>query len=383
MNKLGVAIIGTGNIAGSHAEGYLAFPERCRIVALCDIFPEKARAFAEKHGLSGCTITADYKELLDREDISLVSVCLPPSLHAEVSIAFMESGKDVLCEKPMASSLEEADLMNEAQKRTGRLLSIISQNRYRNNLYKVKRLLDSGILGRVLYTKVNSFWYRGTNYYTLWWRGTWANEGGGCTLNHAVHQIDLLNYLVGKPESIISVMGNVAHDNSEVEDISMSLLRYPGAFGEINVSLFNHAERQEFEIVTERATVTVPWSVHSVRQLPNGFFEQDPDTEKEIQDAYDSIPDLEYEGHTAQIGNVLRTIAGEEDLLIDGSAGRDALDVIYGIYQSAVERREVMLPVGKGSSFYTKDGVLKAAPRFYEKSASVDNIDGDITLGRN
>ncbi len=383
MRQLGVAIIGTGNIAPSHVEGYLAFPDRCRIVALCDIFEDKAKAFAARFGLTGCLITADYKELLDRDDIDLVSVCLPPSLHAEVSIAFMENGKDVLCEKPMASSLEEADLMNEAQKRTGRILSIISQNRYRNSLHKVKRLLDSGILGRVLYTKVNSFWFRGTNYYTLWWRGTWANEGGGCTLNHAVHQIDLLNYLVGKPESIISVMGNVAHDNSEVEDISMSLLRYPGAFGEINVSLFNHDERQEFEIVTERATVTVPWSVHSVKQLPNGFFEPDPDTEQELQEAYDGIPDLEHEGHAAQIGNVLRTIAGEDSLLIDGNAGRDALDVIYGIYQSAVERSEVALPVGRESSFYTKDGVLKAAPRFYEKSASVDNIDGDITLGRN
>ena len=138
MNKLGVAIIGTGNIAGSHAEGYLAFPERCRIVALCDIFPEKPRAFAEKHGLSDCTITADYKELLDREDISLVSVCLPPSLHAEVSIAFMESGKDVLCEKPMASSLEEADLMNEARKRTGRLLSIMTCPLYQGQLLLVQ-----------------------------------------------------------------------------------------------------------------------------------------------------------------------------------------------------------------------------------------------------
>ena len=247
----------------------------------------------------------------------------------------------------------------------------------------VKKILDTGMLGRILFVKVNSFWYRGTNYYTLWWRGTWDKEGGGCTLNHAVHQIDILNYLMGKPLSITSVMANLAHDNAEIEDISLSLLRYPNALAEVNVTLCNHDERQEFEIVTEKATITVPWSVHAVKQLPNGFFEANPEMEKQLQDMYDSIPDLEMEGHPAEIGNVLKAIAGEEELLIDGKAGKDALDVIYGIYESAVERREVTLPIPADSPFYTKEGMLGKVPVYHEKSVSVDNIDGDITLGRN
>ena len=105
--------------------------------------------------------------------------------------------------------------------------------------------------------------------------------------------------------------------------------------------------------------------------------------EKQLQDMYDSIPDLEMEGHPAEIGNVLKAIAGEEELLIDGKAGKDALDVIYGIYESAVERREVTLPIPADSPFYTKEGMLGKVPVYHEKSVSVDNIDGDITLGRN
>lgn len=383
MRKLGAAIIGTGNIAPQHVAGYLAHPERVEIKVLCDIFGDKAEKFAAVHGLEDCEIVTDYHELLGRDDIDLVSLCLPPSVHAEAAIDFMNAGKDVICEKPMAASLEEADRMNETAQRTGRILAVISQNRYRNNLYKVKKILDTGMLGRILFVKVNSFWYRGTNYYTLWWRGTWDKEGGGCTLNHAVHQIDILNYLMGKPLSITSVMANLAHDNAEIEDISLSLLRYPNALAEVNVTLCNHDERQEFEIVTEKATITVPWSVHAVKQLPNGFFEANPEMEKQLQDIYDSIPDLEMEGHPAEIGNVLKAIAGEEDLLIDGKAGKDALDVIYGIYESAVERREVTLPIPADSPFYTKEGMLGKVPVYHEKSVSVDNIDGDITLGRN
>ena len=382
MKRIGVAIIGTGNIAHQHAEGYLKLTERAEIRALCDIFPDKADGFRSHYDLKA-DIVSDYHELLSREDVELVSICLPPSMHMEASVDFMRAGKHVICEKPMAASLEEADIMNETARKTGVILSVISQNRYRNNLYKAKKILDSGILGRILFTKVNSFWFRGSNYYTLWWRGTWDKEGGGCTLNHAVHQIDILNYLMGEPESITSVMANLNHDNAEIEDISLSILRYPNALAEMNVTLCNHDERQEFEIVTENATITIPWSVHAVKQLPNGFFTEDHVMEKKIQDAYDSIPDLKLECHAAQLENVLKAISGEEPLLIDGDDGKRALDVIYGIYQSAIEKHEVAIPVDSKSPFYTKSGMLEKAPVYHEKSVSVDNLDGEITLGRN
>ena len=120
MRKLGAAIIGTGNIAPQHVAGYLAHPERVEIKVLCDIFGDKAEKFAAVHGLEDCEIVTDYHELLGRDDIDLVSLCLPPSVHAEAAIDFMNAGKDVICEKPMAASLEEADRMNETAQRTGR-----------------------------------------------------------------------------------------------------------------------------------------------------------------------------------------------------------------------------------------------------------------------
>lgn len=103
-----VAIVGLGGISAAHIQAYLTFPERCRIVALVDIVPEKARKRAEEYGIS-CDILDDHHLLLDRRDIDLVDICTPPYVHAEISVNCLRAGMNVLCEKPMAASLEECD----------------------------------------------------------------------------------------------------------------------------------------------------------------------------------------------------------------------------------------------------------------------------------
>ena len=189
-----VAIIGTGSIANAHVQAYLQFPERCRIVALVDIVPKKARRMNERYQLSA-EVLDDHHALLGRRDIDLVDVCTPPYVHAEISVNCLRGGMHVLCEKPMAASLEECDAMLRARDESGKQLSIIAQNRFRQPISDLKALLDSGLAGPVRHAQVNSFWWRGHCYYDLWWRGTWEKEGGGCTLNHAVHHIDMLCWM--------------------------------------------------------------------------------------------------------------------------------------------------------------------------------------------
>ena len=185
-----VAIVGTGGISHAHIQAYLQFPDRCKIVALADIIPGKAQRVKEQYGLEAEVFT-DHRDLLGMK-INLVDVCTPPYVHAEITINALRSGKNVVCEKPMAASLEECDAMLRARDESGKKLSIIAQNRFREPIRNLKALLDSGIAGRVRHAAINSFWYRAHCYYDLWWRGTWEKEGGGCTLNHAVHHIDML-----------------------------------------------------------------------------------------------------------------------------------------------------------------------------------------------
>ena len=381
---IGIAILGIGSIAETHAKVFKNFSGRCVIRALCDLYPEKAEKFAAAHGLD-VAVYKDYREILCREDIDLVSVCLPPSGHAETTIAALEAGKHVIVEKPMAASLAECDLMIEAAEKAGKLLSVVAQNRYSIPAMKLKRVIESGLAGRVLHATANSLWWRGQSYYDLWWRGTWTKEGGGCTLNHAVHHIDLLRWMIGTPEEVTAVFTNANHENSEVEDLSVAVLKFPGgSLGVITASLVSHGEEQELIFQTERARISVPWKLKASLPLENGFPKDDPATEREIQSLYDSLPAIPYLGHEGQLDNLLSAIEGKEQLLIDGREGRATLEVIMAIYKSAATRTTVKLPFSPNDPAYQKETLLALMPRFHEKKKSVENFsENSITLGRN
>ncbi|MCR2807538.1 Gfo/Idh/MocA family protein [Paenibacillus soyae] len=376
-----VAIIGAGAISSAHIEGYLQFRERCQIVALCDLYPEKAEAKREQFGLDAIVVK-DYKELLE-DGIDLVSVCMPPFVHAPVTIDFLNAGSHVIVEKPMAASLEECDAMIDAADRNGKILSVIAQNRFRNPIMKLKSVLDSGLAGNILHAQVDSFWWRGHCYYDLWWRGTWEKEGGGPTLNHAVHHMDALLWMLGTPSEIQAYMSNVAHDNAEVEDLSIAMLRYPnGSLGQITSSVVHHGEEQQLIFQGQNARVSAPWKVRASVSKSNGFPERNEELEQQIQDLYNSLPDLPYEGHTAQIDNVLGAIETGTPVLIDGVSGRCTLELIMSVYKSASTGKSVQLPLQPDDPFYTQEGVKQNVPYFYQKSASVENFSNqNITTG--
>ena len=264
------------------------------------------------------------------------------------------------------------------------LLGVVAQNRFKTPAMKLKRVLESGIIGKVLHAQVDSFWWRGGNYYDLWWRGTWAKEGGGCAMNHAVHQIDLLLWMMGSPSEVQSVSLNLAHENSEVEDFSTSIVTFAGGgVGQITASLVHHGEEQQLVFQGERAKVAVPWQVKACRQKENGFPEDDAAAIAEIQAFYDKLPDVPHEGHDGQIANFLAAVEGREPLLVDGRQGRQTLELITAIYQSGHLGQRVKLPLGKDEPFYTRDGILGRARHFHEKTRSVENFaTNEITLGR-
>ncbi|MFD1673940.1 Gfo/Idh/MocA family protein [Alicyclobacillus fodiniaquatilis] len=372
-----VAVIGAGAISTSHIEGYLNFPSDCQIKAISDIYVDKATKHIEGYKLDA-EAYSDYKELLNDPSIDLVSICTPPSTHAKIAIDFLASGKNVLVEKPMAASLEECDAMIEAAKKSGKLLSIVAQNRFQSSWMKLKKILDEGVAGKVLHTQVDSFWWRGHSYYDLWWRGTWESEGGGCTLNHAVHHIDALQWMMGLPVEVHALMGNVAHDNAEVEDISLALLRFAsGSVGQITSSVVHHGQAQQLVFQCERAKLSTPWQLYASASKENGFPERDEQTESAIQSYYDNLPEVAYEGHTGQIENVLRAMKGDCKLIVDGEEGRKTLELIVAIYQSASTGASVRLPLGSDDAFYTKEGLMASVPHFYEKTASVERFENN------
>jgi predicted dehydrogenase len=383
---LNVAIVGTGNIAPIHVEGLLEFSDRCKIVALCDIYPEKAEALNKKYNLD-CEIFDDHEKMLASGiKIDIVHICTPPYVHAEIAINSMNAGKHVVVEKPMATCLAECDAMLEAEKRNNVVMSCVAQNRFRNSIYKLKKTAESGIAGKICYANVKSYWWRGHSYYDLWWRGLWEKEGGGPTLNHAVHHIDMVNWIEGSlPEEVTAMLANVMHDNSEVEDLSIAVLRYQdGSLAQVTSSVVHHGEEQGIELQCADAKISAPWDVKAEISRPNGFPQEGGNKElvNKIEEFYKSLPDLKYEGHTGQIEDVLNAIENNKKPLISGEDGRRTIELISAIYKAGCKKEIVKLPLSKDDDFYTFDGLLKNAVRFYEKATAIENLPSDdITVG--
>lgn len=379
-----VAIVGTGSISQEHIKGYLQFPDRCKIIALVDIYPEKAEEKKQKYNLLDADVYDDHKKILDRKDIDLIDICTPPYVHAEIAINSLNAGKNVMGEKPMAASLEECDAMIDAAKINKKLLSVVAQNRYRTSYMNLKKTLDSGLAGDIVHAQIDSFWWRGHSYYDLWWRGTWEKEGGGCTLNHAVHHIDMAAWMMGMPEEVQAIMSNTSHDNAEVEDISIAILKYKnGALGQITSSVVHHGEEQQVVFQGKNARISAPWKVYASTARSNGFPERNVNLEEEIEKYYESLPETKYEGHAAQIDDVLNYFETGKIVLVSGEDGKRSLELITAIYKSATARQPVKLPLSKEDPFYTVAGIQASVPHFYEKSASVENFDNEnITVGR-
>jgi UDP-N-acetyl-2-amino-2-deoxyglucuronate dehydrogenase len=369
-----VLVIGAGAISDFHLEGYRRFGDRVAVKAVADVDVARAKNKIESHGLSAKAYE-DYRDALSGTAIDLVSVCTPPATHASITVSCLEAGINVLVEKPMATSLEECDRMIAAAEANRKVLSPVAQLRFLDAFHKVKKVLEMDLIGKLHYVQTDALYWRGNSYYDLDWRGLWEKEGGGCTLNHAVHYLDLMLWMAGKPCEVGAYMTNHCHTNSEVEDFSTAILKYPGgALGHITSSIIHHGEKQAIIFQAERAGISLPFAVHCCRPLENGFPETDEELRQTIISAYDGIPDLPFTNHAGQIDDVLKAVESGSPLRVEGKDGRNALELITAIYRSAISNAPVSLPITPDDDCYTAQGLQTRAPRYHKKTKSISGF---------
>ncbi len=248
-----VAIVGCGNISRRHAEAY-ANTGRTSLVGVADIVDANAQALAEKYG---ATPYANVTELLAAEDPDLVSVTTPPGSHAEIAIEILAAGKSVLLEKPPVLSLAEMDAVAEAEQASAGSVWVIFQHRHGSGALRAADLLGRGALGRPLVAVCETLWFRPLSYFDPDWRGTWVGEGGGPTLGHGIHQIDLLLHLLG-PWRTINATAVRLDRPVEFEDVSMaSVIFESDAVGTVINSLLSPRELSRIRIDTAGGTLEV------------------------------------------------------------------------------------------------------------------------------
>jgi len=349
MERLGIGIIGAGGIASAHASAWLAMGDSCQLIAFADQDVRRAQERTEQFGAQRWF--ADPYELLQQEDIHIISLCTPPFNHAKLSIAALEAGKHALVEKPMCCSLEEADQMIEAAERNERLLGVVFQWRFTPEFVRIKALLEHGKLGKPFLAHMVSLWWRTADYFRVWWRGTWEKECGGSVINHAIHHLDFLLGLMGEVEKVSAQMGVFAHE-IETEDAAAAVVRFAnGALGVLVASTATYPEEHRVTIYGELGSASLPWQLNLA----------DSRYQSEVEEWVRQLPRPEHGGHMAVISDFLQAVKTQRKPAVDGREGRRSVELAIAIYKSAITGEPVSLPLLRDDPFYTKEGLMAAA----------------------
>ncbi|UCH25719.1 MAG: Gfo/Idh/MocA family oxidoreductase [Trueperaceae bacterium] len=333
MSSFRAALIGTGAIARSHATA-LQRETDVELVAAADIRPEAVATFGETYGIAH--LYTDVESLLREQHPDLVHICTPPHTHCELSVQCLEAGAWVLCEKPLAGSLAELDVIEAAEARSGTYCSSVYQWRFGNGAQHLKTLIDRGELGRPLLGTCQITWYRDDAYYAVPWRGSWQSELGGCTMIHGIHAIDLLLWLYGPWREVSAKIGTLDHD-IEVEDVSLALIAFEnGALATITNSVVSPRQRSTLRFDFQAATVELE---HLYNYRNEDWRYTLPESSQRTADLA-RWQDLPPETGRSLLGNqVAQLLAAKrrgERPPTSGEGARRALEFIASLYKSAM-----------------------------------------------
>jgi predicted dehydrogenase len=348
--KLKIGIIGAGSISDVHFNAYRNNPE-VEIYAVCDLNEDRAKAKAEKYDVP--LIFQNYRDLLALPEIDAVSVCTWNNTHAEISIAALEAGKNVLVEKPLCKTVAEALKVEDAVRKSGKVLQVGFVRRYASNTQTLKKFIDNGDLGEIYYAKASCLRRLGN---PGGWFADKERSGGGPLIDLGVHVIDICWYLMGRPK-VKSVSGNTYNrlgnranvknlsfykaadydaGQNTVEDLANALIRFEnGASLLVDVSFTLHTKKDELRV-----------SIHGDK----GGAELEPElaiiTEKHdtILNMTPQIDNLSFDfatGFQNEINHFVDSVFGRKATLSPVEDGVEMMKILCGIYESSEKGCEV------------------------------------------
>jgi UDP-N-acetyl-2-amino-2-deoxyglucuronate dehydrogenase len=336
-----VALVGCGRISANHFDA-IAKVEGLSVTAVCDSVEERAKAAGEKLGVPWF---ASYERMLEKAPCDVVTIATPSGLHPAQGILAAKAGKHVVCEKPMAITLEGADDLVHACDAAKVHLFVVKQNRLNATVQLLKRALDKGRFGRLYMANSTVRWARPQEYYDQApWRGTWEFDGGAI-MNQASHYVDLFQWLVGPVESVVAKTATMAR-RIEAEDSGAAVMRFRnGAIGVLEVTMLAFPRNLEgsFTLLGEKGSVKLGGT--AVNRIETWQFADYDDDDKLVEAANTAPPTVYGFGHDPYYRNVLKVLRGEAAPDTDGRSGRKSLELILGIYESAKTGREVPLPL--------------------------------------
>ena len=344
-----VAVVGCG-VGRSHiAQGYGKHPDRFRVQAVCDIDEGRLAAVADEFSVP--QRTRSFDEVLRMNDVDIIDICTPARLHFGQILAALSAGKQVVCEKPLVSSLAEIDRVIAAEKAAAGRVMPIFQYRFGDGVQKAKRIIELGIAGKPYLGTVETAWKRTSKYYETAWRGRWETERGGVLLMHAIHSHDLMTWLMGPVDSVFARTATRVNP-IEVEDCAVaSLVMRSGALVSLAATLGSPREISRLRLCFEHATFESAQAPYSPGDEPWAIYPASPEAERRIADALDGhrgVPSR-YEGQLVAYHAALTT--GEAFPVTLGDA-RLSLELASALYHSAATGAAVILPIAADHPSY-------------------------------
>ncbi|MCS6977702.1 MAG: Gfo/Idh/MocA family oxidoreductase [Gemmatales bacterium] len=346
---LGFAIVGCGMIARFHARAIRELPD-ARLVALVSRNPSHAEAVMEAGGVR-CPVFASVEEMLKRPDVDVVVVCTPSGAHLEPAVAAAEAKRHVVVEKPLEITLERCDRIIEACDRNRVLLCTIFPSRFADANVALKRAIESGRFGRLTLGETTCKWWRPQSYYDEGgWKGTLALDGGGALMNQAIHNVDLLLWMMGPVRSLAGFTATLAHERIEVEDTAVACLRFAnGALGVIQAATSIYPGLPKtIAVHGDKGSVVV-----EQEDVLRWEFTPETDEDRQIRQRFaqkvgasggaSNPAAISHEYHRRQLADFVEAIRNNRFPLVDGREGRRAVEVILAIYRSAQTGRVVEL----------------------------------------
>jgi predicted dehydrogenase len=323
-----IAIVGTGTIARvGHLPALLAEKHRVEVVAAVDTDAELVKAFCAEHGVPAAYTSLD--RMLEEQRPDLVHVCTPPFVHAGQVAACLAAGAWVWCEKPPCLSLAEYDAMTSRERPGGPYATVVYQHRFGSGARYLRELVAGGELGRPLVAQCVTAWYRGHDYFEAPWRGRWETEGGGPTMGHGIHQMDLMLSVLGDWVEVHAMTATLDR-RIETEDVSLAMVRFAsGALGSVVNSVLS--PREESYLRFDFADGTV-----ELRHL-YGYRNADWTYTPPRPGPADDVPS----SHIPQYATLLDAFERGERPPASGAEGRQTLEFVTGIYASAATGRPV------------------------------------------
>jgi UDP-N-acetyl-2-amino-2-deoxyglucuronate dehydrogenase len=345
---IGFGIVGCGMIASFHARAIQDIPD-AKVVAVHTGNSANGQKISDQVG--GCAIYTDYAEFLNHPGLDIVNICTPSGAHLEPAVSAAAAGKHVVVEKPLEITLERCDRIIEACVQANVKLCTIFPSRFSPANVVLKQAIDAGKFGRLTLGDTYVKWWRTQQYYDNGgWRGTWALDGGGAFMNQAIHNVDLIAWLMGDIVEVSGMTATLAHERIEVEDTGVAVVRFKnGALGVLE------ATTSAWPGMLKKTEIHGTQGSAIVEQDDVLLWKFEPETPEDQQvrerfaqkvggggGAADPKA-ISYQGHLRQLEDFVHAIRTGVKPLVDGAEGRSSVEIILAIYESAKTGRRITL----------------------------------------